>query len=140
MASFWPTPAAMAAMPVVAKQMNARPKIVFSRTLDAVSWENAHLVKGELVAEMTRLKREPRPELGGDGPITILGSGSIVAQLSRAGLVDEYHLLVIPTILGRGVSMFEGGMDRQRLTLVASRAFKNGKVSLAYAAAKPGGR
>jgi dihydrofolate reductase len=136
MASFWPTPMAMQQMPIVAKQMNALPKIVFSRKLDSVTWENAHLVKGDLVTEMKRLKSEPRKELGGDKPITILGSGEIVAQLSRAGLIDEYHLLVIPTILGSGVSMFDGGVNRQPLTLVRSRAFKNGKVSLSYAAVK----
>jgi dihydrofolate reductase len=138
MASFWPTPMAMQQMPIVAKQMNALPKIVFSRKLDSVAWENAHLVKGDLVTEMKRLKSEPTKELGGDKPITIMGSGSIVAQLSRAGLIDEYHVLVIPTILASGVSMFNGSVNRQRLTLVRSRTFKNGKVSLSYAAAKEG--
>src|SRR5215471_16240033 len=84
MASFWPTPMAAAQMPVVAKHMNGRPKIVFSRTRADVPWQNSHLVKGDLVAEVKRLKSESRKELGGDKPITIMGSGSIVAQLARA--------------------------------------------------------
>ena len=45
MASFWPTPAAMETMPVVAKQMNELPKVVFSRTMDKASWQNTKLVK-----------------------------------------------------------------------------------------------
>lgn len=129
MASFWPTPMAMQQMPAVAKRMNALPKLVFSRHLESVEWENARLVKGELLTEVPRLKSEL-----GDKPLTILGSGTIVSQLARAGLIDEYHLLVIPTILGSGVSMFDGGSNKLPLTLLRSRAFKNGKVSLSYAA------
>src|SRR5512135_2853572 len=59
MARFWPTPAAMQSAPVVARAMNEMPKVVFSRTLKNVSWENTTLVKGDLAAEVRKLKGQP---------------------------------------------------------------------------------
>src|SRR5262245_66114909 len=69
MASFWPTPAAAAQMPVVAEQMNKLQKIVFSRTLDTATWMNTRLVKSDPVAEMRRIKEEEGPGM------VIMGSG-----------------------------------------------------------------
>ena len=132
MASFWPTPMAAAQMPVVAKHMNELPKIVFSRTLTSASWQNTHLVKGDLVAEVKKLKSEARKDLGGEKPITIMGSGSIVTQLAKHGLIDEYQILVIPVILGAGAPLFEGPGKKQNLRLTRSRTFKNGKAYLVY--------
>jgi dihydrofolate reductase len=134
MASFWPTPVAAARMPVVAKHMNTRPKIVFSRTLSSASWQNTHLSKGDLVTEVKKLKSHQRDDLGGDGPITIMGSGSIVSALAREGLIDEYQLLVIPVILGSGVSLFGDQSKKQKLRLTRSRTFKNGSAYLVYEA------
>ena len=125
MASFWPTPAAAAQMPIVAKQMNELPKLVFSRTLTAAAWQNTTVVGGELVAEMQRLKRE------GEGDLTILGSGSLVAQLAQAGLVDEFQLLVVPMVLGGGHTMFEG-CPKQPLVATTTRSFGNGNVYTVY--------
>lgn len=85
MASFWPTPMAAQQLPIVAKQMNALPKVVFSKTLDKAEWNNARLVKSDPVAEITRMKHEPGE------PMTIMGSGTIVSQLTQAGLIDEYR-------------------------------------------------
>jgi dihydrofolate reductase len=132
MASFWPTPMAAAQMPRVAKHMNELPKIVFSRTLATATWQNTHLLKGDLVAEVKKLKNEARKEMGGDKPITIMGSGSIVTQLAKEGLIDEYQVLVIPVILGAGVALFDGPGRKQKLRLTRSRTFKNGKAYLVY--------
>src|SRR6059058_3068764 len=55
MASWWPTPAAIESMPVVAEQMNSLPKVVFSRTLDKVSWNNTRLAKGDLAAVIRKM-------------------------------------------------------------------------------------
>jgi dihydrofolate reductase len=127
MASFWPTAEALKMDPVVAKGMNASPKIVFSRKLKSVDWENTRLAKGDLVAEVKKLKR------GTGKGLTILGSGSIVAQLADAGLIDEYQILLNPVALGRGRSMFEGLSKKLPFKLVDSRIFKNGNVLLTYA-------
>jgi len=126
MASYWPTPLALQNDPVVARQMNALPKLVFSKTLERAEWNNTRLVQGDPVGEMRKLKQEPGQDM------VILGSGSIVAQLAQAGLIDEYQLVVKPVVLGKGRTLFEG--VRQTLTLrpARTRTFRNGNVFLCY--------
>jgi dihydrofolate reductase len=127
MAAFWPTPAAAQLMPEVARGMNAARKVVFSRTLPSVSWSNARLAGRELVEEVRALKQE------GDQDLLVMGSGSLVAQLTQAGLVDRYQLVVHPLVLGGERGLFEGVVDhRVALELVTSRPFGNGNVVLTY--------
>lgn len=126
MAGWWPTPAARAMNPVVAEHMNRLRKVVFSRTLSEVSWQNSTLVRDDLVGATRQLKAEP----GGD--MAVLGSGSIVAQLAEAGLVDEFQLVVNPVVLGSGRSMFAGVSRLLALKPTSTRAFPGGKVLLAY--------
>lgn len=126
MARYWPTPDALREDPVVAKGMNSAEKVVFSRTLDKVDWHNARLVKGDMLAEVRRLKEGAGPDL------TILGSGSLVSQLAREGLIDQFQILLNPVVLGRGKTMFEGLKDRLPLKLTAARTFKNGNILLDY--------
>lgn len=125
MASYWPTPAAMSNDPVVAKGMNDMPKFVFSRTLDKVSWSNTTLLKGDLAEEVRKLKQQPGPDMA------ILGSGSIVSQLAQERLIDEYQLAVVPVVLGKGRSMFDG-VSKMDLKPTKTRAFGNGNVFLSY--------
>jgi dihydrofolate reductase len=99
---------------------------VFSRTLKDVSWSNTKLVNGDPASEMRKLKQESGPAM------TILGSGSIVSQLTQAGLIDEYALVVHPVVLGSGRTLFEGVRDKRALKLVKSRPFRNGVVVLWY--------
>ena len=131
MAAFWPTPQAAAMLPQVAAGMNRMRKSVFSRTLDSVSWQNTTLVKGDLVAEVEKMKRRPGPDL------VIIGSGSIVSQLTEAGLIDEYQIVVNPLVLGKGRTLFETVQRKVGLTLTKTRAFKNGNVVLWYERASP---
>ncbi len=126
MASYWPTPMASKNDPVVAERMNALPKIVFSRTLTSASWSNTTLSKGDLVEAVRALKEAPGDDL------VILGSGSIVAQLTEAGLIDEFQVLVTPVVLGSGRTMFDGVREKRLLRLMGSRTFGNGKVFLRY--------
>jgi dihydrofolate reductase len=128
MASFWPTPQAMQMMPAVAEGMNKSPKIVFSRTLDEAPWNSTRLIKGDIAAQMRKLKEETGPGLA------ILGSGSIVSQLAQAGLIDEYQFVTNPIVLGGGRTMFEGVKEKLRLKLINTRTFKNGNVLLRYEA------
>jgi dihydrofolate reductase len=129
MASYWPTPAAAKNDPVVASRMNALPKLVFSRTLREASWSNTRLVKEGMAAEIRRLKGESGADL------VVMGSGSLVSQLAKEGLVDEYQIVVIPVVLGEGRTMFEGLDGKRRLRLTRTRSFGNGKVLLCYAPA-----
>ena len=126
MAGFWPTPQAMESMPTVAEGMNRMPKVVFSRTLDDVSWNNTKLVKGDVLAEVRRMKEEP-----GEGMV-IMGSGTIVSQLAQEGLIDEYEVVVNPIVLGKGRTMFEGVKEKLNLKLTKTRAFGNGNIFLCY--------
>jgi dihydrofolate reductase len=126
MASYWPTPMALQNSPVVAKGMNDMPKIVFSRTLVNASWSNTKLVKGDLAAEMRKLKKEPGPDM------VILGSGSIVSQLAQQNLIDEYQIALSPIVLGNGRTMFEGVKEKLNLKLTKSRTFGNGTVFACY--------
>lgn len=126
MAAFWPTPDAARMLPEVARGMNAAPKLVFSRTLDTVSWQNTTLMKGDLVGAVRTLKTQPGPDL------VILGSGSIVSQLTEARLIDAYQIVVNPIVLGRGRTLFETVTQRVDLALAKTRTFKNGNAVLWY--------
>ena len=122
MASFWPTAQAKQAMPEVAASMNRMRKHVFSRGLQTLDWENSTLEKGDLVSAVRRLKAQ-----GGPG-LLIMGSGEIVSQLTEAGLIDEYQVVTVPLVIGKGRSLFEGVTARPRLRLTKSRSFQNGNV------------
>lgn len=124
MKAFWPTDAAKEMMPEVADGMNRMEKLVFSRTLARADWENTQIIKDDPVSTMRRLKKEPGPDM------VILGSGSIIAPLAAAGLIDSYQVVICPVAIGAGRTMFEG--VSARLKLVDSRAFKNSKTFLAY--------
>jgi dihydrofolate reductase len=126
MASFWPTPLAARSNPVVVERMNTLRKFVFSTTLDKVSWNNTTLLKGELATEVRKLKQEPGPN------IVIMGSGSVVAQLADAGLIDEYQIVLNPLVVGSGRTLFEGVKRKLPMKLARSRAFGNGNVVLLY--------
>jgi dihydrofolate reductase len=112
--------------PIVADGMNRMPKVVFSRTLENVSWSNTKLLKGDITSEIRRMKEEPGPG------IAILGSGSLVSQLAPEGLIDEYQIVVNPVILGSGRTMFEGIQEKLKLKLTKTRSFNNGKIYLCY--------
>lgn len=122
MASYWPTPAAHAANPTVARSMSALPKIVFSHTLRDPSWANTTVLEGDVVARMRRLKAQDGPDM------VILGSGTIVSPLAEAGLIDEYQIAVNPIVLGTGRSPFGAVSDRRSLTLTRTQSFANGNV------------
>jgi dihydrofolate reductase len=126
MAAFWPTPDAARMLPEVARGMNAAPKLVCSRTLDAVSWQNTSLLKGDLAGEVRTLKQQGGPD------IVILGSGSIVSQLTEARLIDEYQVVVNPIVLGRGRTLFETVRGHVPLALEKTRTFKNGNAVMWY--------
>lgn len=124
MASWWPSPMAAKAMPDVAKSMNAARKIVFSRSMKKAEWVNTALVSRSPVEELSARKKKE--------DLVVLGSGSIVAQLATAGLVDSYLLVMVPIVLGRGRSLFEGVESEIELACTKTRAFDNGKIAIRY--------
>lgn len=126
MKSFWPTEEAKKMMPEVAEGMNNLEKVVFSRTLDKADWKNTRLVKRGLVEEVQKMKKDT-----GDD-IVILGSGSIVSQLSEHRLIDDYQFVMCPIVLGKGRTMFEGMTEKLNLKRTNARTFENGNVVLSY--------
>jgi dihydrofolate reductase len=126
MVSFWPTKQAYEMMPTVAEGMNNLSKVVFSRTMEKATWNNTRLVKDNLVEEVRRMKSEP-----GDNMV-IMGSGTIVSQLTQERLIDEYQFVVHPLVLGSGRTLFEGVKHQLSLKRINSRTFGNGNVLLSY--------
>lgn len=104
--SYWPNvmrdPNASKEERILANELNQMTKVVFSKTLKKVTWENSKLFEDNLVEEVRKLKQEK----GSD--IVIFGSGTIVQQLTSEGLIDEYLIIVTPVILGNGKLLFKG--------------------------------
>ena len=126
MESYWPTEAAKRDDPIVAGLMNSLPKIVVSKTLASVEWENTRLIKENVAEEISKLKDQPGKD------IAILGSSELTVSLTNAGLVDEYRIMVNPVALGNGKSLFQGLADNLNLKFITSRAFNSGNVLLYY--------
>lgn len=126
MASFWPTPFATEQMPAVAERMNNLTKVVFSRTLEASSWNNTRLIKADLAGEIRKMKQEDGEDM------VIFGSGTIISQLAIEGLIDEYQIIVDPVVLGKGRTMFDGIKEKLTLKLTKTHAFHNGNTLLCY--------
>jgi len=117
MASHWPTKAGREQDPVIATIMNDSPKVVFSKSLKEATWQNTRAVRVDPVTEVRRIAAEAGPD------IVVMGSGTIVAQLARAGMIDRLQLIVKPTAIGRGRPLFERLEEQQRFRLVRSRGF-----------------
>jgi dihydrofolate reductase len=126
MASYWPTPAATTNDPIVADKMNGLPKIVFSKTLSSVEWQNTRLVKENIAEEISKLKQQPGKDL------IIFGSSDLAATLIQHGLIDEYRIMVNPVVLGNGKSLFKGIHHKLDLKLLKTRTFSSGNVLLYY--------
>jgi dihydrofolate reductase len=126
MVSYWSTQEAIKNDPIVAHGMNSASKIVFSRTLGNVHWNNTRLVKDNIIDEIRRLKHQSEKDM------TILGSGSIIVQLAPFGLIDEYEIMLNPVAIGKGRTMFEGIKNRLTMKLTKTRTFGNGNVLLCY--------
>ncbi|BBE17757.1 dihydrofolate reductase [Aquipluma nitroreducens] len=101
------------------------PKIVFSHTLKDIEWNSAKLSNKSLEEKVLELKRQP----GGD---ILVGSRSLIIQLMKLNLIDEYQLCVHPVVAGSGLSLFENINDRTILKLLKTKTFSGGAVTLFY--------
>jgi dihydrofolate reductase len=129
-AGSWPhvpdNPTASEGEKAYARRLNAMRKVVFSRTLDRVEWNNSTLLK-EVTPEATeQLKRGPGRDM------LIYGSASLVRTLTDLGLIDEYQLLVHPVILGSGKPLFHDLKEQVKLKLVNTKTHPSGVVVLSY--------
>ncbi len=109
-----------------AAKMNSMPKYVFSRTLDALEWENSTLLEGQLPDEVRRLESEV------DGIILVAGSRTVVHQLLENDLVDELRLMIFPVVLGSGARVYPESERKLPLELTDSRTYDSGVVVQVY--------
>jgi dihydrofolate reductase len=108
-----------------ADRINTMPKYVASRTLkEPLTW-NATLIKGDVVEEIRKLKQEPGKSL------LQYGVGELTRTMLKAGLVDEFRILVFPFTFGEGPYIFEH-MGIHPLKILETRTFKSGTVALHY--------
>ena len=106
-----------------ADKINALKKIVFSKSLKKAEWNDSTIMKKIAPEEIKKLKEESKKG------IVIYGSASIIQELTKHELIDEYQFLVHPIILEKGIPLFK---DKVNLKLVKSEPFKSGVVLLTY--------
>ena len=101
------------------------PKIVFSHTLKNVEWESAKLANRTIEEEVLELKQQ-------SGKDILVGSRSLIIQLMKLNLIDEYQLCVHPVVAGSGLPLFENINDRTILKLIKTKTFSGGAITLYY--------
>jgi dihydrofolate reductase len=111
-----------------ADKLNAAQKYVVSSTLEEpLEWENSTLLSGDVPEAVAELKQQD------GGNILVAGSRTLVHTLIEHDLVDEYHVMVFPVILGTGRRLFPDDMDDKRsLKLADTQVFDNGVVVHTY--------
>jgi dihydrofolate reductase len=106
--------------------INETTKLVFSRTLKKVTWKNSRIMEKVDPRAIAAMKGEPGKDM------IVFGSGSIVSELTRHRLIDEYQFVVNPTLLGKGKPLMEGVLKGSKLRLLESKQYPSGNVVLRY--------
>ena len=101
------------------------PKIVFSHTLNNIEWKSAIVAKRGLKDEVLELKQQ-------SGKDIFVGSRSLIIQLMKLNLIDEYQLCIHPVVAGNGLPLFEDINNRTILKLLRTKTFRGGAVTLYY--------
>jgi dihydrofolate reductase len=102
------------------------PKVVFTKTLKKSQWANTDIATGDLTDEITKLKNQKGTD------IIVYGGASFDSSLIRAGLIDEFHLLINPVAIGKGMTIFKDLNKIQKFNLIKSIAFDCGIIGLHY--------
>lgn len=122
MSEAWPT---MKDEDGFADRINNMPKFVVTTTLEEAKW-NASFIKENIVKEVKQLKQQPGQDL------LIYGSSKLIQTLMQHDLIDEYHLIVNPVIVGSGKRLFKEGSEQKDLKLVNTKTTDTGVVILSY--------
>ncbi len=128
-AAFWPH---VPADDPFGQVMNNQTKYVVSTTLDQATWKNSHLIKGDVAAELSKLKQQPGKD------INIVGSGTLTRSLIAADLVDELQLMLCPVVLGVGKRLFEDADYTKSMQVLEVRSFDSGMIYLRLEPQKQG--
>jgi dihydrofolate reductase len=114
----------------LADRLNTMPKYVASSTLEDPEWNNTTVLTGDLVTEVSKLKREL------DGEIVVPASYQLARTLFEHDLVDELRLVVFPVVLGSGERLFGETSAKTAMRLVEARTIGDGLVLLSYELAR----
>jgi dihydrofolate reductase len=109
-----------------ADRLNSLPKYVVSSTLEHPRWSNATVLKGDVVDQVSKLKRELH------GEIVVYASYQLGRTLMEHDLVDELRLVVFPVVLGAGERLFGETSDKKPMRLVDTRTVGDGLASVTY--------
>jgi dihydrofolate reductase len=104
------------------------PKVVFSRTLENVDWRSARLASQDLEKEVLELRQSRE---GGNKGIFVC-SPSLIVELTKLNLIEEYQLCVHPVIAGSGLPLFKSISEKIMLKLKKTKTFRGGAVILYY--------
>ncbi|HMD91996.1 MAG TPA: dihydrofolate reductase family protein [Trebonia sp.] len=109
-----------------ADRLNSMPKYVVSSTLRDPSWNNASVLRGDVVNEVSKLKGQL------DGDIVVYGSIQLVRTLMEHDLADELRLMIYPVVLGAGEPLFGETSDKKPMRLISTRTAGDGLTFLTY--------
>ena len=109
-----------------ADKLNSMPKYVVSATLDDPRWSNSTVLSGDVVEEVTKLKREL------EGEILVYASYQVARALIDHDLVDELRLVVFPVVLGAGERLFGTTSDKKPMRLLDTKTIGDGLAFLTY--------
>ena len=115
-----------------ADKFNTMPKYVVSSTIDGSEWTNTTVLDGDIPAAVRKVRDEV------DGDIVVHGSGQLAQTLLEHDLVDRWHLMVFPVVLGAGQRLFGETTTKKPLTLVSSETVGAGVTIQVYEPASPG--
>lgn len=120
-AAMWPTQTNE-----LANLLNSYKKVVFSKTLDKLEWNNSQFATGDIADEIAHLQQQPGKN------IFVTGGVMLAQSCIQAGLIDELTLFVHPVLLGEGKSLFRKMASRQNLELIKFNKFETGVVQHTY--------
>lgn len=109
-----------------AKKIADISKVVFTKTLDKSIWNNTTLAKGNLAEEIAGLKKQKGKD------IIVFGGAGFVSSLIKEELIDEYHLIINPTAMSNGMTIFNSLDKIQKFTPIQSKLYAGGKIVLSY--------
>src|SRR5947209_19639842 len=104
----------------MADLLNSHAKIVFSKRLTTLEWNNSRLASADAAEEIARLKQQPGKN------IAVTGGATLAQSLSRLGLIEEYNLVMHPIVMGSGMTPFKDLTQPLNLKLLISNTFVSG--------------
>ncbi len=124
--NYWEDAAEKDPAPPFAKKITSLPKVVFTKTLGQSTWNNTTLATGNIAEEIANLKRQDGKD------ILVFGGADFVSSLIKEGLIDEYHLVINPTAMGNGMTIFNSLGSIQKFTPIQSKLYPGGKTVLSF--------